>query len=192
MKPSVSGIMPLLRSETQGRLLAALFLHPNREYTLRFLAKAPGVSPPTVQREVDRLVLSGFLYENKVGNARLVRAASDHPIFQQVADAALFGFGPLAVLPDLLREISGIDSAFIFGSWAARYAGRPQGTVQDLDVAVIGRPPRRKLYQAAENANRILKIETNIQRISPEQWSDPTDPSVSSIRTSPSIRIELL
>ncbi|SDR04473.1 winged helix-turn-helix domain-containing protein [Arthrobacter crystallopoietes] len=183
--------MPLLRSETQGRLLAELFLHPDREYSLRSLAKGVGVSPPTIQRDVDRLVKAAFLHEKRVGNSRLVRAAIDHPVFQQLADIALFGYGPLAILPDILSRISGISDAFIFGSWAARYSGQAVGHVGDLDVAVIGHPPRRDLFQAAEQASRRLKIETNIQRIGPEQWEDEKDPFVASIRSSPRLQIRL-
>lgn len=189
MKPSTSGIMPLLRSDTQGRLLAELFLHPEREYSLRSLAKAVGVSPPTIQREIDRLVDSGFLHENRLGNTRLVRAATEHPIFQQVADIALYGYGPQAILPDLLGEIPGIETAFIFGSWASRYEGQRVGNVGDLDVVVVGNPSRRDLMKASAEATRKLRIETNIQRVSREQWADSSDTFVSSIKSQPRIEV---
>jgi predicted nucleotidyltransferase len=47
-------------------------------------------------------------------------------------------FGPRQVLAEELEGAEGIDGAYLFGSWAARYpeeVGRPPA---DLDVLVIG------------------------------------------------------
>jgi predicted nucleotidyltransferase len=53
--------------------------------------------------------------------------------------------------------VTGIDAAYIYGSWAARYAGeagkRPVG---DIDVLVLGKPDRDDLYEALAQAERRL------------------------------------
>jgi len=55
MKPRVPTLSPILRSDTQGRMLAALFLHPEREYRATELAREAQVSLPTILRDIDRL-----------------------------------------------------------------------------------------------------------------------------------------
>ena len=45
---------------------------------------------------------------------------------------------PLPVLSQLLACVPGINAAYIYGSWAARYHHEPGGPPNDLDVLVIG------------------------------------------------------
>lgn len=52
-------LLPLLRSQMQGELLAPVVLHPEREFTLTELADSLGASHTAVLREVDRLVGGG-------------------------------------------------------------------------------------------------------------------------------------
>ena len=59
MKSPSPLLLPLLRSRAQGEVLAWIMLHPDDEFSLVELAAAVGVSPPTVMREVDRLVALG-------------------------------------------------------------------------------------------------------------------------------------
>lgn len=37
----------------------------------------------------------------------------------------------------VLAEVPGVDEAFIFGSWAARYHGEPGPPPGDVDIAVV-------------------------------------------------------
>ena len=55
-------------------------------------------------------------------------------------------FGVPAVQTEVLRDVSGITAAYIYGSWAARHADlRPVG---DIDVLVLGDPDRDQFYAA--------------------------------------------
>jgi hypothetical protein len=50
------------------------------------------------------------------------------------------------VQTEVLRDVSGITAAYLYGSWAARHADlRPVG---DIDVLVLGDPDRDQLYAA--------------------------------------------
>src|SRR5882724_3538101 len=119
-----SPLLPLLRSRTQGALLALLFLHPDDEYSLTEAAKLIGASVKTVHQEADRLVESGFVQERRRGNLRLIRAATDTVVAGPLTDLLAVTYGPRPVITDALRGIPGIEEAIIFGSWAARYEGR--------------------------------------------------------------------
>lgn len=172
-------------------MLAELYLHPGEEYSLKELAKLVGVSSPTILRDVERLVDSDFLKDRRQGRSRLIKANAEHPIYQQLADVVLFGYGPMAILPDILAEIAEVEEAWIFGSWAARYQGEPVGQVGDLDVVVIGTPSRTELYRASSTASRQLRVEASFHPLSRAQWKDEGDPFVASILERPRLKIEL-
>jgi hypothetical protein len=53
------------------------------------------------------------------------------------------------VLAEELGGVEGIDSAYLFGSWAARYAGEAGRPPADLDVPVIGATDRDELDRPA-------------------------------------------
>ncbi|HZI97950.1 MAG TPA: hypothetical protein VFD41_10560, partial [Actinomycetales bacterium] len=72
MRTTAPALLPLLRSGVQGRLLALLYLHPDREYSLTDAARLIGTSVKTVQKEASRLVEADFLRDRRQGNVRLL------------------------------------------------------------------------------------------------------------------------
>jgi predicted nucleotidyltransferase len=69
-----------------------------------------------------------------------------------------------------LSGVAGIESAFLFGSWAARYAGQPGRAPADIDVLVIGDPDRDELDEAASRASSRLGREVNVTIRSARWW----------------------
>jgi len=61
-------------------------------------------------------------------------------------------------LPSCSRSpIGGIASAFVYGSWAARFVGREgQRPVGDIDLLVLGEPDRDRLYGAIQGVEARL------------------------------------
>jgi DNA-binding transcriptional ArsR family regulator len=192
MKALPSALLPLLRSQTHGELLAWLYLHPEQEYSTTDLAKLIGASQSTVSREADRLAEAGLLHERRHGRLRLLRAAEDTIVARPLTDLLAVTFGPLPILTHALHGIAGIEQAHIYGSWAARYHGEPGPVPRDVDVLIIGDADDDELYNAARNAEATLGREVNIRRISPAQWTaNTTDPFLTSLRTRPLVRLAL-
>jgi len=169
MKSSVSLLSPILRSDTQGRLLAELVLHPERELTLTDLAKRVGVAAPTIMRDVDRLVDGGVVKDRRLGRARLISINTEHPLARPLAEIVLYGYGPAALLPELLAGVAGIEHALIYGSWAERYTGTPGADPADVDVLIVGTPDGAQLYEIAREASNRIGREVNINVVSPER-----------------------
>ncbi len=138
MKLGPPALLPLLRSPTQGELLALLYLHPGCGYSLTELARRLHVSVPTILREADRLTGAGLLDEERVGRARLLRAATGNRLYRALSEVLALTYGPLPVLSDMLAQVPGVEEAYIFGSWAARYLGEPGPAPNDVDVLVVG------------------------------------------------------
>lgn len=78
MRSQAPALMPIFRSHHQAALLAWLFLHPDREYTLTDLAQRFDVPLTTLHREAERLVLAGIVRDRYLGRARLLQAKTSN------------------------------------------------------------------------------------------------------------------
>ncbi|MGH3188676.1 MAG: MarR family transcriptional regulator [Streptosporangiaceae bacterium] len=185
-------LLPILRSAFQGELLAWLFLHPDGEFSLTDLARRFGVSRATVMREADHLMTAGLLSERRQGNLRFIRARTDNVVAGPLAELLAVTYGPVAVLGELLADVSGIEEAYVYGSWAARYRGQGGDVPRDVDVLVIGDADDDDLYDAARAAERVLGRDVNIHRVATRLWREAAgDPFLASVRSRPLVRLEL-
>jgi hypothetical protein len=186
-------LLPLLRSRAQGDLLALLYLHPDREYSLTEAAALIGVSVKTVHAEASRLVAAGFLADRRQGNVRLLRAVTGMPVSRPLTDLLAVTYGPLPVLTDLLAGQPGVQAAFIYGSWAARYRGEPGPVPGDVDVLVVGTADRDDLDDVARAAQERLGRPVDVRRVSPADWAqaEPGGAFLQSVRQRPLVELPL-
>ena len=150
-------LLPILRSQQQGEILALLLGDPDLELSLTEIAARTGTPHPSVYREIQRAEQAGLVTSRKVGNTRLVRANTDSPYYGGLAEILTRAFGVPAVLAEALRDVTGITAAYIYGSWAARHEGQPgQRPIGDIDVLILGEPDRDQLYAALSIAEQRL------------------------------------
>src|SRR5688572_22769849 len=165
-----SRLLPLLRSALVGELLGWLYLRPDESFSVTELAGRFGYSQSSVSREADRLVEAGLIRAVRRGNLRLLQADLDHPLAQPLTDLLALTYGPVAVLSRVLGEVGGVDEAYIYGSWAARYHGEQGPPPRDLDVVVIGEVDDDDIFDAARAAERQLGREVNVHRVAATAW----------------------
>jgi predicted nucleotidyltransferase len=135
---------------------------------------AHGASVSSVQREIAPADQAGVVGSRRLGNVRLVKA-TDSPLTASLTELLLRSFGPRQVLAEELQGVEGVEKAFLFGSWAARYAGEAGQSPADLDLLVIGAPDRDELDDAAQRAEGRLAREVNVTIRSPDWWRAGTD-----------------
>lgn len=190
MKSASPVLLPLLRSRAQGDIITWIVLHPDRSASLTQIAEATGLSLPTVKREVDRLADAGLIVETRRGNTRLIQAATDNVVYGPLSHLMAVTFGPLPVLQELLADVEGVQEAYIYGSWAARYAGKPGPIPGDIDVLVIGLADPDVLDDIAAHASSDLDREVNIRRVRPASWEAAEgDPFKATILSRPLISL---
>jgi predicted nucleotidyltransferase len=185
-------LLPIFRSQQQAELLALLLGDPDLEVSLTELAERCRIPYPSVHREVERAEAAGLVRSRKIGNTRLVRADTDSPYYDGLANVLVRAFGVPAVLGAAVRDVDGVTDAYIFGSWAARYAGvagdRP---VADLDLLVLGEPDRDSLYAAAGEASSRLGRQVQVT-IRPDGWLEAGEGTFhDTIASRPMVRIGL-
>ena len=193
MENNPSWLLPLLRSRVTGALLALLYLHPDRDYTLTEAGRAIDASPKVMSTETDRLVKAGLVREARRGQARLIRAETTGPVSRPLTDLLAVTYGPLPVLGDLLSGVAGVEQAYIYGSWAARYLGEPGPVPRDVDVLIVGTTDEDVLYDIAREAEGRLGREVNVSAITRQYWEapDPADSFMRHVRERPLVRLEL-
>lgn len=180
-----------MRSETQARLLAALMLNPEREATLSDLAREIGADAGNVHGEVTRLVDAGILADRRVGRSRLLRDAGS--VFSApLAELLLLAYGPKPLLERVLRGIAGVDDAFIFGSWAARYEGAGGGLPRDVDLLVVGSPDRDEVHELVADVAQQLRRDVQVAFRTPSAWANASvDAFLTTLRSRPLVRLDL-
>lgn len=193
MRTPAPPLLPLLRSQAQGELLALLYLHPDREYSLTEAAGLIGVSVKTVHAEASRLVSAGFVADSRRGNVRLLRAVTGTPVSRPLTDLLAVTYGPLPVLAGLLDGQPGVCAAFIYGSWAARYCGEPGPVPGDVDLLVVGTADRDDLDDVARAAQERLGRRVDVRRIAPAAWAqaEPGSAFLASVRQRPLVELPL-
>lgn len=183
-------LAPVLRSETQARLLAALLLQPDREASIADLARETGADPGNLHAEVERLVRAGILTDRRVGRTRLLRAA-ESPLARPLADLLLLGYGPKVAAEQALRGVPGIKSAYIGGSWAARYHGEAGRFPHDIDVIIVGSPDRDDATEAVVTAMRAIGHDAQVIFRSPAAWRAARDAFTRTAKAAPLVPLDL-
>ena len=145
-------IFPQVRAE----VLRLLFAEEGRELHLRELTRQCGLSLGTLQTEVEKLRAADLLLTRRDGNRLYFRANAAHPLFTDLRQLVLKTAGLREVLADALREVPGIELAFVFGSLAS--GDGKAGS--DVDLMVIGDAGLRalapRLRKAAEQLGREI------------------------------------
>jgi predicted transcriptional regulator len=185
-----SALLPVLRSETQARILAALLLHPEREASLTELAHETATDPGNVHGEVTRLLEAGILADRRVGRTRLVRAG-ESTLVRPLADLLLLAYGPKKLVEGALAGLPGVEEAYLYGSWAARYTGEPGPEPHDIDVLVIGNPDPDDLDDRIREAARPLGREVQAVIRSRTAWDRDGDGFLTTVRTRPLVHLDV-
>ena len=183
-------LLPLFRSQTQALVLTRLLLGPGEE-SLTDLAGAVGAYKNAVKHEVDRLETAGLVSSRHVGRSRLVSVSAEEPVRSILLDLVLHTYGPLHVIGEELSSVAGITAAFIYGSWAARYAREPGPAPGDIDVLVVGDPDRDDLFEAVGQATARLGKEVNVHVVTAAAWAKPKGAFLESVQARPRVEIRL-
>lgn len=156
------------RSRVRQRILALLFDRPERRTHLRGIARAVGTSAGTTARELDRLVDAGLVTRSTEGRQVYFQAAADSPLF----DAVRTIVRRTVAAPDVLRRhlagLSGIDRAFIYGS----YARNTETSASDVDLMIVGHPDVDELTDRASAAEGELGRPINYTILTEDELAD--------------------
>lgn len=150
-------LLSVLFPQVRAEVLRLLFADASRELHLRDLTRQSGLGLGTVQGELEKLSQADLVTSRRDGNRRYFRANASHPLFADLQQIVLKTAGMRDVLADVLRGVTGVEVAFVFGSLAAN-AGK---AASDVDLLVIGEVSLRKLVPVLRGAGEKLGREIN-------------------------------
>ncbi|HEV2372027.1 MAG TPA: hypothetical protein VGS19_07655 [Streptosporangiaceae bacterium] len=187
MRSAAPPLLPIFRSKLQADILAATLLNPDEEFSLSDLAKRFDAPLSTIHGEVNRLTQAALLSKRSIGRATVVRANINNRLVEPLTELLFLSWGPLQVVADEFTELPSTERVLIFGSWAARFLQWPGPPPHDLDVLVIGNPPRSAVYDASDQAQRRLGMPVNPVIRTPAAWLAAADQLVQQIQAGPMV-----
>lgn len=177
--------LPLFRSPEQERLLTELFVFSEGPLTLSELARRAGTSVAGAHKEVERLEASGLVTSKSSGRSRLVEPNRVSPVYQELHGLLTKSMGPEPLLRAALSEIDGIETAFIFGSWADPNQRAPQ----DIDLMVIGDPDIGEVYDSVSEVEGEVGRPINVVIRSREEWANAEGAFERAVQRRPKIEL---
>jgi predicted nucleotidyltransferase len=133
--PSNIPVGDALFGKTRQAVLAALFRSPGKGLHVNEIIRAAGGATGQVQRELDRMLRTGLLSRERIGNQFQYKANPQSAIFDELVGIVTKTFGIADVLRKSLdRWADRIDVAVVYGSVAK---GQHHAT-SDVDVLIVG------------------------------------------------------
>lgn len=132
--PSPTSLADALFSGTQQRVLGLIFGQPERSFYATELIVMTGAGSGAVQRELARLVQSGLVTVQPLGNQKHYQANPDSPIYAELCGIAQKTVGLAEPLREALAPLAKrIAAAFVYGS----VAKRRDTAASDIDLMLI-------------------------------------------------------
>ena len=92
----------------------------------------------------------------------------ESPIFEEFKRIVSKTIGVEGLIKEVLRDIKGIDIAFIYGS----FAKEKEDSFSDIDLMIIGNPNEDILISKISSTEEKLKREINYSIFSPEDFKE--------------------
>ncbi len=105
----------------------------------------------------------------------------------------LLTYGPAIVIGEEFSEFAPKADVLIFGSWAARYAGKVGDAPHDIDVlVVVDRISRLAVDAAAQRSEDRLRIPVNPVVMTRDRWRERDDELAADIAAGPTYSVSTL
>ncbi len=145
------------RSEIRRRILGTLLLDPGARLHIREIARRVGASAGNTRRELLRLEEAGVVERTREGRQVYFRVPGGSILYRSMAEIVRETSGAREILRRRLGDLSGVESAVIFGSYAAGMTK----SGSDVDVLIVGKPDRDELTDRLEQAGREIRRPVN-------------------------------
>ena len=129
-------------------------LRENYEGSIRSIAKKIGFSPMQTRKELENLEAIGIVKNKRIGNSKIYSIDEKCNFLDEFRRLITKLTGFEGRIKEILKIIDGIESAFIYGSYAS---GNFKGK-SDIDLFIIGNLNMEKLN------SKIFKLQREIEK----------------------------
>jgi len=147
-------ITNIFKSKARTALFRLYFTNPDKEYYLRELERELSTPVSIIRKELLALEKSGIFRLSKKANLCYYSLNKDYPLYSELKVIVFKTVGIQGALSELLSSLKGIETAFIYGS----YANNEANAKSDVDLFIIGSIDEDSLLP------RINKLEEALHR----------------------------
>lgn len=176
------------KSTIVNKVLGYYFINPSARHYIRELAILLNLDPGNLSRKMVELKNSGLFLEIKEGKNCYFSLNQKYPLLKEYKNIYEAQFGVLESLKSVLKKVSGIKEAYIFGS----YAKGNFEAVSDIDVLIVGENEHETLFKALSALEKKWHREINIIDFSGEEYKTRLknkDPFLKNIFSDKTLRI---
>lgn len=178
----------LFSSRVRIQLLSHFLLHPEARDHIRALASEVDAQYNAVWKELNNLEEAGLLQSETVGGRKIFTLNSQFPIIPELRNILLKTVGAGDLVRESLKDLEGIEGAFIFGSFAE---GEPDAD-SDLDIMLIGYLDVAQVTPVIDEMEKMLARDVNYVLFTQEEWKsriEDGDPFVTNVRNEPRVML---
>lgn len=145
------------RSKITQKILNLFFLNEKERFYINELAKLLKEDPANIHKKLLQLKKEGILSDEFSGKERYFFLNPKYPFLKEYKKIILKGFGFEKILKEKLSKLEGIDSVYIFGS----YAENKLSLESDIDVLIIGNADTIELQKLLVGIQKLTGREIN-------------------------------
>ena len=116
--PALPLLESLIASKTRVKLLLKFFLNSNTTGYLRELEHEFQESTNAIRTELNKLERAGMLSAIQVGNKKVFRANTQHPLFDEIHRILLKQIGLDRVLENVIQRLGNVSEVYLVGRFA--------------------------------------------------------------------------
>lgn len=161
-------IFNISRSKTREDILALYFSHPEKKYYLRQLEKILHFPVQNIRRELINLEKNSIFKKEKSGNQVFYFLNRKSPIYSDIRNIVSKTIGIESQIRESLSGISGINKAFIFGS----FADETQDSLSDIDIIITGDIDEDVLIEKISRLENKFEREINYHIYSKKEFRE--------------------
>lgn len=155
-----------LRSKIIQKILNLIFLNERERFYINELARLLKEDPANTYKKLVELKREGILSDEFQGKERYFFLNSKYPFLKEYKKIILKGFGFEKILKEKLKKIKGIDSVYIFGS----YAHDNLSFESDIDILVVGDLDTLKIQKTILEIQRLTGREINSVELTKKEF----------------------
>jgi predicted nucleotidyltransferase len=157
---------PLITSKLKSKILAYFFTNPEASCYVRELASILDEDAGNLSRELRDLEGGGMFISDTRGRSKFYSLNKRYPLFNEIKKIIFKTEGIEGSLKQLIAAYRGIDTAFIYGS----YAKGKERKASDVDIVVVGELPRDDFTTRLRVLESKLNREINFNLYSSEEF----------------------
>ena len=150
-------IANIFGSKTRKALFRLYFSNSEREYYLRELERILDIPVSMIRKELLRLEENGIFISAKKGNLTYFYLNKSYPLFDELKSIVFKTIGIRGLLREALEKIRGIETGFIYGS----FAKDEESAKSDIDLFIVGKINEDKLVMGVGRVEKTVKREIN-------------------------------